>query len=155
MSKFNQAGPGMWDIKWQGSNIATFSLPDIKLEKIDHIPYKGEIEVHWGHAICDDNPDFTYIYGAGNAKPYVARAPKGNILGQWEFYTGADWVLDPDLAKPMLDIIGSEQFSVFKLNDKYVYITQEGGFSKNIYSYISSYILFYIFLDVFLHNLLW
>lgn len=140
MSLFNQAEKGDWGFRWQSSNIATFSLPDIKLENIDHFSYPGIIEIHWGHAVCDGDKKFTYIYGAEDKTKnlYVARAPKSNILAPWEFYTGVEWVKDPKLSKPMLVIQGSEQFSVFKLKDKYVLVVQEGGFmSGEICSYYS------------------
>jgi hypothetical protein len=140
MSLFNQAEKGDWGFRWQSSNIATFSLPDIKLEKIDHFSYPGTNEIHWGHAVCDGDKKYTYIYGAEDKTKnlYVARAPKGNILAPWEFFTGTEWVKDSKLSKPMLVIQGSEQFSVFKLKNKYVLVVQEGGFmSGEICSYYS------------------
>jgi hypothetical protein len=140
MSAFYQAKPGDWGFAWVSSNLATFSLPGIKLERIDHFNYPGEKEIHWGHAVCDGDRQYTYVYGAENLSKnlYVARAPKGNILAPWEFFTGSEWVRDPKLSKPMLVIQGSEQFSVFRLNDKYVLVVQEGGFmAGEIVSYIS------------------
>ncbi len=128
MTAFYQADTGNWGFAWTGANLATFSLPGLELEKIDHFDYPGEVEVHWGHAVCDEAPDYTYIYGAGDKFPYVARAPKGEILKPWEFYTGSEWVNDSRLAKPMTDWKGSEQFSVIKLKDKYVLLTQCGEF---------------------------
>ena len=135
MSAFYQAEPGGWGFRWTGTSLATFSLPEIKLEKIDHFDYPGEVEIHWGHAVCDDAPDYTYIYGGGDKFPYVARAPKGNILSDWEFYTGNNWVSDSKLAKPMTDFKGSEQFSVIKIKEKYVLLTQSGDFlESSLYS---------------------
>ena len=138
MSAFIQAHPGNWGFKWVGTSLATFSLPEIELERLDDFPYSLEKEVHYGHAVCDDDTDHTYIYGAGiDKRPYVARAPKGDILAPWEFFTHDGWVLDPASAEPMLDFAGSEQFSVFKYGDKYVYMTQAGGFVGEIRSFIS------------------
>jgi hypothetical protein len=140
MSAFYQAIPGDWGFKWVSSNVATFSLPDIKLEKIDHFSYSGVKEIHWGHAVCDGDKKYTYIYGAEDKSKnlYVARAPKKNIIEPWEFYTGDGWVKDPKLAQPMLAIQGSEQFSVFKIKNKYVLLVQEGGFmTGEICSYYS------------------
>jgi hypothetical protein len=131
MTAFYQAEEGNWGFRWVSANLATFSLPDLKLEKIDHFDYPGEVEIHWGHALCDDDPDYTYIYGAGDKYPYVARAPKGEILANWEFYTGSKWVSDSKLAKPMVDFKGSEQFSVIKIKDKYVMLTQSGDFLQS------------------------
>lgn len=140
MSAFYQAKPGDWGFAWVSTNIATFSLPDLKLEHIDHFNYPGEKEIHWGHAVCDGDKKHTYIYGAEDKSKnlFVARAPKGNILAPWEFFTGSEWVKDSKLAKPMLAIQGSEQFSVFKIKNKYVLVLQEGGFlSNDIVSYYS------------------
>jgi len=138
MTGFYQADTGNWGFRWTNANIATFNLPDLKLESIDHFDYPGEVEIHWGHAICDDDPDYTYIYGAGDKYPYVARAPKGDILANWEFYTGENWVTDSRLAKPMTDFKGSEQFSVIKINGKYVLLTQSGDFlASSLYSVTS------------------
>jgi hypothetical protein len=128
MTSFYQADTGNWGFRWTGANLATFSLPDIKLESIDHFNYPGEVEIHWGHAVCDEAPDFTYIYGAGDKYLYVARVAKENVLAPWEFFTGDEWVSDSKLAKPMTDFKGSEQFSVIKLKDKYVLLTQTGDF---------------------------
>jgi len=135
MTAFYQADTGNWGFRWTGANLATFSLPDIKLEKIDHLDYPGEVEIHWGHAICDEAPAYTYIYGAGDKYPYVARTPKGKVTEPWEFYTGNSWVNDSRLAKPMADFKGSEQFSVIKLDNKYVLLTQSGDFlESSLYS---------------------
>ena len=140
MTGFYQADTGNWGFRWTNANIATFSLPDIQLEGIDHLDYPTDAEVHWGHALCDDDPDFTYIYGAGDKFPYVARAPKGDIHAEWEFYTGKEWVKDSKLAKPMTDFRGSEQFSVIKIKDKYVLLTQSGDFlDSRIFSCTSDY----------------
>lgn len=128
MSGFYQAEPGGWGFRWTGANLATFSLPDLQLQSIDPIDYPGEVEIHWGHAVCDDAPNYTYIYGAGDKFPYVARVKKGNVLAPWEFFTGSEWVSDSRQAKPMTDFKGSEQFSVIRIKDKYVLLTQSGDF---------------------------
>jgi hypothetical protein len=140
MTAFYQADTGNWGFKWVSPNLATFSLPELQLEKIDHFDYPGEDEIHWGHAVCDDDPGYTYIYGAENLTkfPYVARAPKGDILAPWEFYTGTKWVKDSKLAKPMNDFRGSEQFSVIKLKDKYVMLTQCGEFLNSYLCSVTS-----------------
>lgn len=140
MTAFYQATPGNWGFKWVSANVATFTLPEIKLESIDHFDYPNEAEIHWGHAICDEDADYTYIYGASNKDKhvYVARAPRNNILAPWEFFTGTGWDKDSHKAQPSLKIQGSEQFSVFKYNGKYILFVQEGGFmTGEICTYIS------------------
>lgn len=141
MTAFYQAVPGDWGFRWVSANLATFSLPEIKLEKIDHFNYPGANEIHWGHAVCDGDKRYTYIYGAEDKTKnlYVARAPKGDITATWQFFDGKRWVSDSRQSKPMLVIEGSEQFSVFKLGNKYVLVVQEGGFMKGeIVSYYST-----------------
>ena len=128
MTGFYQAEEGNWGFKWVDATVATFSLPDMTLESIMPLDYPHEMEVHWGHAVCDNAPDYTYIYGAGDKYPFVARAPKGNVTAPWEFFDGKGWVDDSRKARPMVDIKGSEQFSVFKIGDKYVLMTQTGDF---------------------------
>jgi hypothetical protein len=137
LSKFYQASEGNWGFKWDGTYLAVFTLPGLKLETIEQIAYRGEVEVHWGHAVCDDARDFTYIYGLGSGKPYVARANKGEVTSEWEFFAGSHWSNNVNDADPMVDFQGSEQFSVFKLNDLYVYVSQAGGFSQEVCSFIS------------------
>lgn len=128
MTGFYQAEQGNWGFRWVNANIAVFTLPDMTLESIISLDFPHDMEVHWGHAICDDDPDYTYIYGAGEKYPFVARATKGNIDTDWEFYDGKGWQKDSQKAAPMVDMKGSEQFSVIKIGDKYVYITQVGDF---------------------------
>lgn len=142
MTAFYQATPGNWGFKWVSANVATFSLPDLKLESIYHFNYPVDAEVHWGHAVCDDDADYTYIYGASDKKKniYVARAPRNNIEAPWRFFNGKRWVRNSEKAQPAIAIAGSEQFSVFKLNGKYIIIVQEGGFmTGEICSYVSDY----------------
>jgi len=139
MSAFYQKELGNWGFRWISANIVTFSLPDIKIEKIEKLDYTNDVDIHWGHAVCDDDNDYTYIYGGGDKYPYVARAPKGDINMPWEFYTGTEWVKDSRLAKPMIDFQGSEQFSVFKLKDKYILMTSSGQFpEENVCTFTSN-----------------
>lgn len=139
MSAFWQAEEGNWGFRWVRTDLAVFSLPDVKLRKIEHIPFAAGSRIHFGHAVCDDTQHYTYIYGLGeDKKPYVARAEKGKVMEPWQFYTGRGWSNDVKKAQPMMDIQGSEQFSVIKLKDKFVYLTQIGGFHDNsIVSYTS------------------
>jgi len=137
LSRFYRDKNDMWGFRWNGTYIATVSYPELEVEDIVPVPRPSDIEIHWGHAVFDDADDFTYIYGTGEENPYVARAPKGNILEPWEFYTGQEWVYDANLAKPLIKDKSSEQFSVFRLEDKYVLLTQTGELSRDICTYTS------------------
>jgi hypothetical protein len=137
LSRFYQAEGHMWGFRWDGTYIATVSLPGLELEKISALSYPSDTEIHWGHSVCDEADEYTYIYGTGAERPYVARAPRGNIMAAWEFYTGSEWVSDPNLAEPIIQDKSSEQFSVFKLGEKFVLLTQMGGLSEDICTYTS------------------
>lgn len=141
MSQFTQLDTGMWGFQWQKTWLATFSLPDIVQESLVEIPYSEVNQVHYGHAILEDEM-FTYVYGARKEKgkknrAHVARYPSGNVHGSWEFYTGKRWTDDPTLSRPMGNMHASEQFSVLKIRDTYVYVTQMDWFSRDICSFTS------------------
>lgn len=137
MSAFYQADTGNWGFRWVRKDIAVLSLPDLKLEEVVIGPEPGKKKVHYGHAVCDDADDFTYIYGLGEGKVHVARVEKGDVTSTWKYYNGSSWVTDPNEAIPMLEFSGSEQFSVFKLKDKFVFLSQGGGFSRDVVSFVS------------------
>jgi hypothetical protein len=132
LSKFSQIGEGMWDFQFEGTEMFTFSLPDFEIQEVEQFDELNEI--HFGHAVCETD-SFTYIYGLKEKFPYVARAPHGQVTGEWEFYTGELWCKESMEAKPVLEFSGSEQFSVFTHNDKFIMIMQEGELSNRIFSF--------------------
>jgi hypothetical protein len=137
LSGIIQADTGMWGFRWTGTWLATYSLPEIKEEEIIPVPYSLENQVHYGIAILKEK-DYTYIYGRKDDKPHVARYKSGDVKGSWEFYTGTGWSSDPLESGPMSDFDVSEQFSVMKIKNKYVLVTQTGYvLSPEIYSFIS------------------
>lgn len=136
LSEFHQTDTGMWGFEWKGIALASFSIPDLKQTGIKYFNYDHNARIHFGHAVLQDG-NYTYIYGLGEGKPYVARAKAGNIEGPWEFYTNNGWSLKSEESIPIADIEGSEQFSVLKWKGKYILITQLGGFSKEICSFTS------------------
>ena len=141
MSLFTQLDTGMWDFHWQSTWLATFTLPEITQESVVEIPFGQAQQVHYGHAVLEEE-QHTYIYGAHKdrarkSRPHVARYPAGNVHGKWEFYSGKEWTDDPDRTGPMGKMHASEQFTVLKIKDKYVYITQMDWFSRDICSFTS------------------
>lgn len=135
-SKFSKTGDGMWDFSWEGTVIATFSLPDLINENVTPL-YGLNNGVHYGHAIFEGE-EFSYIYGAKNGKPHVARYPAGEPANVWEFFNGTGWTDDPSESVEMVDFSGSEQFSIIKKEEKYYYISQEGGFGGSVYAFEST-----------------
>lgn len=136
LSQFTQLDTGMWDFHWQSTWLATFTLPEIKQESLMEIPYSQAQQVHYGHAVLEEE-DYTYVYGSGKGRPHAARYPSGNVNGQWEFYSGKKWTPNPARSRPMGRMHASEQFTVLKIKDKYVYITQMDWFSRDICSFTS------------------
>lgn len=132
-----QGDTGMWGFRWTGTWLAIYSLPGITEEKIIPIPCSMENQVHYGNAILEEK-DYTYVYGAKESKPHVARFKTGDAEGPWEFYTGTVWSSSPTESVPMPDLKVSEQFSIIKIKNKYILITQTGvSLSPEIYSFVS------------------
>jgi hypothetical protein len=137
LSEIIQADTGMWGFRWTGTWLASYSLPDITEEEIIPVPYSLENQVHYGIAILEEK-NYTYVYGRKDSKPHVARFAAGDVSGPWEFYTGTGWSSGPMASVPMSDIDVSEQFSVMKIKNKYILVTQTGYFlSPEIYSFTS------------------
>lgn len=138
MSEFHQLDTGMWDFKWQGTALASFSLPDLKQTNIIKLDFPNPKEIHYGHAVLEDGK-FIYIYGLGQGKVHVARAILGKSNDAWEFYTANGWSPESEKSIPIADIAASEQFSVIKVDEKYVFVTQLGDFSKEVCSFTSNF----------------
>jgi hypothetical protein len=136
VSKFTQTGSGMWDFKFVETALVSFTLPDI--QEVRHVTIKGtrDLPIHFGHAVFETS-DFIYIYGLGKKGPYVARTTLNSLTENWEYRTKNGWTTLIEKAEPMREMDGSEQFSVIQLENKIVYLTQLGNFSKEVYSYVS------------------
>ncbi len=137
LSEFIQADTGMWGFQWEGTWLAIYDLPEIKQKELHYLPQGEASGIHLGHAVFKDD-EYTYVYGAKGGIPHAARYPSGNYMESWEYYAGEGWSTEPGDAKAMGDISGSEQFSVFKIEDSYVLLTQMGGLSDEICSFTSS-----------------
>lgn len=133
VSKFSQKDHSdMWAFKFEGTELAEFSLPDLKPLGVHF--YNDLDSIHLGHAVLE-TPEYTYIYGL-KKKPYVARARQGYVAnGAWEFYDGTTWVSRAEDAKPMVDFLGSEQFSVSEWKGTYIMIIQGDALTRNVYSF--------------------
>lgn len=134
VSKFGKTGEGMWDFEFRGTALVKYELPGLVEKEIVEIPYSEEKDIHYGHAVCETD-DFIYVYGLGEKSIHVARGKR--MEDTWQFYNGEIWTSNPEETGSMLNIDGSEQFSIFQWDDKYVLITQLGGFSVEVHSFIS------------------
>lgn len=136
MSTFRQGQPGMWGFESTGRDDAVIlALPTLEVQAI--IPVDADPRVRQGINVLEDGA-YVYIYGVeyddGAKYSHVARAPAGDVLGTWEYYTGAGWSPDPAQSTRILRDV-SDEYGVIKHGDTYYLITQESTFGTKIYAY--------------------
>jgi hypothetical protein len=139
------SGPAGFNFKYKALNLASFTYPDIKLVDFKKLPYYDFNGVCYGNSVLVEN-GYTYIYGRKESDtvnhipyPHIARVAEGNIMAPWEFYNGSSWSTDPNETQKISVVAVSQQYGVFKLNNKYIVINQEIWFSTKIYSYTSNF----------------
>lgn len=137
VSKFHQADTGMWGFEFLETELISFLLPQIEEVKKSKLSFADQTGIHFGHAVFEQD-QIIYVYGLGNGKPYVAKMSIESVAGGWEFYTGNGWSDHVSDAQPMIDIEASEQFTVLKLQNKYVLVTQLGSLSRKVNAYTST-----------------
>lgn len=137
-------GPSGFNFKYNAAYIARFAYPEIELVDLTKVPYYDSNGVCYGNSVLVEN-DYTYIYGRQETDTvyhisyaHVARVPVGNIFAPWEFFDGAGWASNPVETKKIASEAVSQQYGVFKLNEKYVLVTQEIWFSQKIHSFTSA-----------------
>lgn len=143
-----QAEAGMWGFKYKRTDILEYSLPNIVLQRNMNTPFVGSENVHFGMAVLKDN-NYVYIYaqkdlnntGTSISEALVARTTIDNLYEEWEYFNGTGWTSNSSEAVKMEGLSNvnvSSQFSVFKLQDKYILLTQEKQlFSGQIYTFVS------------------
>ena len=128
---------GLFGFETVGNAVAVLSLPDLTLQRITVMPTSNKID--WSSAAFTEG-NYVYIYGAEGTSTFpntkymhVMRTAAGNPFKKTEFYTGSGW--STDIAKSARLQSGvSEQYAVFKYNNKYYLLSQEGILlSSNIY----------------------
>ncbi len=135
-------GPPGWNFEFLNSWIVFFTYPDIEYIKQSMLPYYSNNGVVYGDRVLNHD-GYNYIYGrkteSGFLKPHVARVAEGNILGQWEFFDGAEWS-QYDTASQRISLYAvSDQYGVFEYQDKFVMITQATYLGPQIYSLTSNF----------------
>jgi len=91
--------------------------------------------------------DYIYIYGRreeGDPQyhipyPHIARVGVANINGNWQFFDGSKWVDDPLSSSRIDDNPVSQEYCVFKHENKYVLLSQEIWLSTKIYIQTSQF----------------
>ncbi|MDZ7742180.1 MAG: DUF5005 domain-containing protein [Bacteroidota bacterium] len=139
MSEFieGEGSPG-WNFEFHNTYMVYFSYPGLELLGMDLVPYYLENGVRYGNQLMQDG-DYTYIYGrkdmSGNV-PYVhlARSPAGKLTAAWEFYDGFGWNEDATQTARVSFEAVSQQYAVFKYQEKYVMLTQQIWLGAEIYT---------------------
>jgi len=138
------SGPAGFNFKYKSAALVRFTYPDITFIDLTKLPYYDSNGVCYGNSVMVEN-GYTYIFGRKEtdtvyhiAYPHIARVPAGNIMAPWEFYTGNNWSATPAETQKISVVAVSQQYGVFKLNNKYVIVNQEIWFSSKIYSYTSN-----------------
>ena len=143
-----QGAEGMWGFRYEKTDILEYQLPDMSLVGTHDIPFTGPEEIHYGMAALREDP-YIYIYAQVDvdngldplSDALVARTTPANLYTAWEYYDGTGWSPNSADAVKMEGLSAvpvSSQFNVFKLQDKYVLLTQNKQFgSGEIYTFIS------------------
>ena len=136
----------MFAFRLRSIDLLTFTLPDfthIKTYSKVGFDYSGR-SIDLGNCVMVDG-DYVYIFGTENlpgfSKIHVARVlyNSKNFTEGWEYSTVDGWDTNIMNSKPIeIDVSVSEQFSIFKYNDKYILLTQERA-GTDIYTYVSDY----------------
>jgi hypothetical protein len=143
-AEWQHTGSGIWDFAPVGNSIASFSLPDLKLESVTPAPSLGAGgPIYWGAGIMEEG-DWTYVYGSedhgAHKLLHVARVQEGELLDSqaWQYWTGSSWSSDPLQSAPLLDGIENE-ISVTHVSTGYMLVTMDGAsfFGNQIYAYFS------------------
>lgn len=135
--------PG-WNFEYRSAWVVLFSYPELELIQQIYLPYYEDNGVMYGDRIMTDG-GYSYIYGRKEENPsnniphaHLARVASGNLLSDWEFYDGNNWVSDPIGSNKLTDQPVSQQFGVFPHQDKYVMITQEIWLGNKVYSMVAN-----------------
>ncbi|PLX22559.1 MAG: hypothetical protein C0597_02325 [Marinilabiliales bacterium] len=128
-----------------GIDLHTFTLPDFKYIETKKAGFNyAENKIDFGNCVMVDG-EYVYIYGTKNspglAKVHTARVPLNSktFHNNWEYSTGDGWDKDIKRSIPIeIDLGVSEQFSIFKFQEKYILLTQERG-GEDIFTYTSDY----------------
>ncbi|MAZ93830.1 MAG: hypothetical protein CMF58_05370 [Lentimicrobiaceae bacterium] len=135
--------PG-WNFEYLNAWIIYLSYPGLEYINQVKLPYFEENGVMYGDRLLEHD-GYTYIFGRKPVSPdynipmpHIARVPSGDILSEWEFYDGNHWTSNSSSSKKISDQPVSQQYGVFKYQDKFVMITQEIWLGTHIYSMVSN-----------------
>lgn len=126
---------GIWDFAYASVDVATFRLPDFQLLSIER--KVSDPTVNYGACILEDG-GYTYLYGAeksGLSKfMHVARVKGRDLNSAWEYFDGVNWTTNPAASARLFAHV-SEEFAVFKSQQRYYLLTQHHILGGEIYLY--------------------
>jgi hypothetical protein len=132
------AGEGHFGFEWIGTDLASLSLPDLRLQEV--VPSYDGHGIQWGVELLRAG-EYIYIYGMGSEWPgkqaHVARAPAGHLDGAWEFFTGSGWSPDEGDSAAILAEVGSS-YGVAQVQGQYVLVTTDSYLGSEIYVHTAS-----------------
>ena len=138
LHRYRQLRPVLWDWEWTGTAVASLRLPDLKIEKITPLAIANGVM----YAAILESAEATFVFGVAEHGTqrlvHIARAPPGNLLGPWEFFTGQSWSADPEATRSILAGVSS-QFGVLALNEGLALVTMDGRvpFSADLVMYFA------------------
>ncbi len=137
MYGFKATGGGAWDFDYASLDVATFSLPEIKLLSVER--KFTDPSTNYGAAIMEKD-GYLYVYGMekqGLSKfLHTARVKGKDLNGQWEYFTGTDWSDNPEESVRHFAHV-SDEFCVFEYKGRYYLLTQHHILGGEIYIYDS------------------
>jgi hypothetical protein len=123
LQEFVRTGPDPWDFEWVDTDVATLSLPDLTLRSVT--PVAAGSAVAYGAAVVQRGA-YTYVYGVEDRPSvnhlHLARAPRGDLTGPWEFRTASGWSPDPADTARLLAGVGNG-LSVTPIQGRFVLLT--------------------------------
>ena len=142
VDEVDRLAENQWSFAVAGVDLLRFSLPELKFLDVHGVNSTYELDIHLGNSVMREG-GYIYVYGTRNdpdgSHIYVARVREGALpyYQGWEYFDGSSWSIDHQDARPMkLDISVSEQFSIFRIKDRYVLLTHAKG-TQDIYTYTS------------------
>lgn len=134
---FKSTGGGAWDFAYASVDVVTFLLPNFTVLSVER--KVTDPPVNYGACVMEDG-GYTYLYGSEkvglNKFLHVARVQGTDLNNTWEYFNGTDWSTDPSTTARVFANV-SDQFSVFKKDNKYYLLTQHHILGGEIYIYDS------------------
>lgn len=123
--------PGGWEIL--GIHLLTL---DINTFAILSRQPRATTNATWNNFL--ERPDYTYVCGYKAdwilARPVLARAPAGQITGQWEYWNGSGWTTDEAQVAYLRDSDGNlieGDWDMYYHNGKYMMSSKDGALWGN------------------------